>query len=181
MARQAAGPSKSARATFSTFRFTQGKNPCTEWNRMSRRLCRMNRCLVTLVALVGLTGPTPAATQLFVSGDSGPRDLLPRAREIALARSAAPSSFSDAAAVYVLTADGYDLAEAGTSGTACCVSRDWRRSVEPHCFDPEGAATIMKMNMRKVELLHAGLSLEQASDSVSADLMRGRSDSRAGR
>lgn len=133
----------------------------------------MYRLSVALVTLVTLATPRIAPAQLFVSGDSGPRQLLPRVREIALARSAAPSAIADSAAVYVLTTNGYELAVPGSSGAACYVSRDWRNSIEPHCFDPEGAATIMQMNMRKVELLHAGLSLEQASDSVTADLMRG--------
>lgn len=136
----------------------------------------MSRSFVMPVAMLfvaSLSSAAPAAAQLFESGDSGPRELLPRTREIALARSAAPGAVSNDADVYVLTEKGYELAAEGGSGVACYVSRDWRASLEPHCFDPEGAATIMKIHMHKVELLHAGVSLEEASVRVAAELMRG--------
>lgn len=132
----------------------------------------MSRLFVALLVL-SLSPATPAAAQLFESGDSGQRPLLPRAHEIALARSAAPAAVSDAADVYVLTANGYELAAAGSNGAACYVSRDWATSVEPHCFDPEGAATIMRIHMRRVELLHAGVSLEEAGGTVIEELLAG--------
>jgi hypothetical protein len=123
--------------------------------------------------ILSLSPATPAAAQLFESGDSGPRPLLPRAEEIALARSAAPAAVSEAADIYVLTENGYELTAEGSNGAACYVSRDWAASVEPHCFDPEGAATIMRIHMRRVELLHAGVSLEEAGATVMAELLRG--------
>lgn len=134
----------------------------------------MSRSFVAPFSLVvALTSATPASAQLFESGESGARELLPRAEEIALARSAAPAAISEAAAIYVLTPDGYELAVEGSSGAACYVSRDWLSSLEPHCFDPEGAATIMKIHMRRVELLHAGADLEQTRTTVMAELLRG--------
>jgi hypothetical protein len=97
-----------------------------------------------------------AAAQSACSGQPGLRALLPRDREIPLARSAAPPSVSEAADVWTLGADGYSLAVEGTSGAACFVSRDWVESLEPVCYDPEGSATIMRVSMRRVELLHRG-------------------------
>ncbi|MFW6084076.1 MAG: hypothetical protein ACODAA_02580 [Gemmatimonadota bacterium] len=132
----------------------------------------MFRSLAALLALTLLL-PGVAAAQLFESGDSGARDLLPRADEIALARSAAPAAVSEAASVYVLTANGYELAAEGTSGIACYVSRAWLISLEPHCFDPEGTATVMKIHMRRVELLHAGVEVEAAGATVMGELLRG--------
>lgn len=123
--------------------------------------------------VIALAAATPASAQLFESGESGARELLPRGEEIALARSAAPAAVSDSASIYVLTPDGYELAVEGSSGAACYVSRDWLTSLEPHCFDPEGAATIMKIHMRRVELLHAGVELEEAGATVMAELLRG--------
>ena len=126
------------------------------------------------ISLVLAVAPaTPASAQLFESGESGVRELLPRGEEIALARSAAPAAVSEAASIYVLTPDGYELAVEGSSGAACYVSRDWLTSLEPHCFDPEGATTIMKIHMRRVDLLHAGVGLEQAGETVMAELLRG--------
>ena len=105
---------------------------------------------------------------------SGRRALLPRAEEIALARSAAPASVSDAASIYVLTDSGFVLAVRGSSDAACYVSRSWSLSIEPHCFDAEGAATLMRMEMQTVELLHAGVSHDSAQRRVNADLAEGR-------
>lgn len=124
--------------------------------------------------LLSLVAESPAHAQLFESGESGARPLLPRADEIALARSAAPPAVSDSADVYVLTADGYELAVEGAGGAACYVSRDWVTSIEPHCFDSEGAGTIMRIHMRKVELLHGGASLEEASATLTRELAEGR-------
>ena len=126
-----------------------------------------------LLFCLALASPTPVSAQLFESGESGARELLPRAEEIALARSAAPATVSASASIYVLTGDGYALAAEGSNGAACYVSRDWLTSLEPHCFDPEGAATIMKLHMRRVDLLHAGVDLEEAGASVMAELLRG--------
>lgn len=70
---------------------------------------------------------TPAAGQTALAGRAGPRRLLPRADEIALARSAAPRYASQGATVWVLTEAGYVVAERGTTGVACYVSRSWRR------------------------------------------------------
>jgi hypothetical protein len=107
-------------------------------------------------------------------GQSGRRPLLPRAEEIALARSAAPRAVSDSATVYVLTDSAYVIAVQGSSGAACYVSRDWVNSIEPHCFDPEGAQTILPMHMRRVELLHRGRSKADADRAVAEGIASGR-------
>lgn len=104
---------------------------------------------------------------------AGKRPLLPLAQEIALARSAAPRSVSDSASVYVFTDTGYTLAVRGSSGAACYVSRSWPASIEPHCFDAEGAATIMRIHMREVELLHRGLTPAQAEREIGPAILAG--------
>ncbi|MFN2315114.1 MAG: hypothetical protein ABR551_03610 [Gemmatimonadales bacterium] len=105
---------------------------------------------------------------------SGPRPLLPEAREIALARSAAPAAVSDSATIFVLGDTGYRVAVTGTSGVACYVSRGWPGSIEPHCLDAEGAATIMLMDMRRVELRHRGAPHEEEEQEIQAGLASGR-------
>jgi hypothetical protein len=97
-----------------------------------------------------------------VSGPPGPRLALDRAHEIRLARSAAPAAISDSATVWVFDRGTYVVAERGRSGVECYVSRSWPESIEPHCFDAEGARTIMRLHMRGVELAHAGVSGEEA-------------------
>ena len=104
--------------------------------------------------------------QSYGGGRSGPRPLLPPDQEIALARSAAPAALSDSATIYILTASGYQVGVQGTNGGACYVSRDWPEALEPHCFDPEGAATILPRAMRRVELLHLGRSPEEADREI---------------
>lgn len=107
-------------------------------------------------------------------GRAGPRKPLPRAEEIALARSAAPASFSTAASVWVFTDTGYVLAERGSSGNACYVSRSWPASIEPHCFDAEGAGTIMPIHMHEVLLLHRGVTPADAEREIGALITAGK-------
>src|ERR1035441_3358312 len=53
--------------------------------------------------------------------------------EIALARSSAPASISDAAEVMVLRRDGYATAVKGSNGFVCIVERSWAKPTD----DPE--------------------------------------------
>jgi hypothetical protein len=53
------------------------------------------------------------------------------------------------------------------------VSRSWPESLEPHCFDEEGARTIMRVGMRKVELAHAGTAAAAARAEIAAGLATG--------
>lgn len=115
-----------------------------------------------------------AAQGVDNGGQTGKRPLLPRTEEIALARSAAPPSVSDSATIFVLTATGYELAHKGSSGAACYVSRDWITSIEPHCFDPEGANTIMPMQMFRVSMLHAGKTKAEADAAVAEGISNGK-------
>ena len=120
-----------------------------------------------------LVAATLPAQESKHPGRTGPRKLLDIAEEMALARSAAPPSVSDSAAVWVFTDSGYVLASRGDGSAACYVSRSWPRSIEPHCFDAEGATTIMKIHMREVELLHRGATPSQADAEVGAAIMNG--------
>lgn len=138
---------------------------------MSRTL-RPRRFLPVLLS-VALATPLLAQESRH-PGRSGPRKLLARAEEIALARSAAPAAVSDSAAVWVFTDTGYVIAERGTSGNACYVSRSWPTSIEPHCFDAEGAATIMPLHMHEVLLLHRGMTPTDAEREIGALIASGK-------
>src|SRR5271163_2443670 len=79
--------------------------------------------------------------------------LMPDANsEIALARSAAPASISDAAEVMVLGREGYATAVKGKNGFLCIVERSWGAGTSepefwnpkvrgPICFNAAGART----------------------------------------
>jgi len=124
------------------------------------------------LALILMTSPAPCQSQ--GGGQRGPRTLLPRDREIALARSAAPAAVSDSATIYALGELEYVVAVRGTNGNACYVSRDWLESLEPHCFDAEGAATVMAMAMHRVAKLHQGQSIAEADREVADGIASGR-------
>ena len=92
-----------------------------------------------------------------------------RDTEIALARSAAPASISDAAEVMVLGRDGYTTAVKGTNGFLCIVERSWGAGTDepefwnpkvrgPICFNPAAAKTFAPIFLMKTKLVLAGKS-----------------------
>jgi hypothetical protein len=129
--------------------------------------------ILTILCLASLAA-SPLAAQGQHSGEPGHRALLPRDREIALARSAAPPAVSDSAAIWVLGDRAYELAVPGTNGNACYVSRDWLASLEPQCFDAEGAATVLPIAIRRLDLLQQGHTMEEAARDVADGIASGR-------
>src|SRR5215831_19093416 len=132
----------------------------------------MRPLALVLVALPIWTATT--AAQGPGTYQSGRRALLPRAREIALARSAAPAAVSDSATIYVLGAQGYEIAVRGTNGNTCYVDRARVETIAPQCFNAEGAATIMAMGMRRTELLHQERSVAETDRTIADGLASGR-------
>lgn len=133
----------------------------------------MIRVIVGGMLLVTATGAGLAA-QAAGAGQSGRRALLPREREIALARSAAPPSVSAEARVLVLTDSGYVEGAPGTNGVTCLVNRSWVRSLEPECFDAEAAATVMLAEIYRTEQYHRGRPTEEVAREVGQRLGDGR-------
>jgi hypothetical protein len=131
-----------------------------------RRICG---CLAVLAWL-----GSALVAQSRGAGRTGNRTMLPRDLEVALARSAAPPSVSAGARIYILTERGYQIADSGTTRAACYVGRSWPASIEPHCFDEEGAATILPMEMRRVELLSAGRTAEEVEREIADGVIAGR-------
>jgi hypothetical protein len=107
---------------------------------------------------LGLAAHGILAAQTPTSVRAAARAPLDRDREIALARSAAPASISARARVLVFTDTGYVVGDAGSSEVTCVVNRSWRDSIEPHCYDPEGARTVMPIELRRGLLRHRGVS-----------------------
>lgn len=132
------------------------------------------RVLTVVVALTLAMVARPLTAQDSVSTRAGRRALLPRDVEIALARSAAPPSVSDSARVLVLTDSAYVVAVAGSNGVTCLVNRSWRHSVEPHCYDAEGAATVMAIEVRRNELRHRGVDEPAIERELADGLASGR-------
>ena len=67
----------------------------------------------------------------------------PEAVQIALAESAAPPAVAADAAVYIIGARGYRKVRDGRNGFTCLISRQYRNTLEPECFDAEGTATVL--------------------------------------
>src|SRR5215470_6317300 len=95
-----------------------------------------------------------------------------REDEIALARSAAPSSISADADVLVLGSHGYETAVKGKNGFVCFVERSWAAGLEdpefwnprlraPNCFNPAAARTELPRYLKRTEWVLAGATRPQ--------------------
>ncbi|MGQ0643524.1 MAG: hypothetical protein ACT4P6_22485 [Gemmatimonadaceae bacterium] len=129
---------------------------------------------VVLVLPFVVAASSDAHAQGQRAGRAGKRAVLAREFEIALARSAAPKEVSAAAEIFVLGDSGYVVAVRGTNGNACLVDRSWPESLEPTCYDAEGAATVMQTHLRRGALLQAGASMASIDQEIDEELERGR-------
>lgn len=137
----------------------------------------MNRLPLIALALgvASVTPPVPTAAQSSDAGSAELPPILPIEREIALARSAAPSEISkDATILRLVRGSGFEVAVEGTNGVTCLVGRSWPEAIEPHCFDPEGSRTILQIHMREAELKERGWTLERIRADVAEGLRTGR-------
>ena len=99
--------------------------------------------------------------------------------EIALARTAAPSSISREAKVMVLGSHGYETAVEGKNGFVCVVERAWMSPFEspefwnpknrsPICLNPAAARTVLPITLRRTKLVLAGKSKDEIKQSIKA-------------
>ena len=102
---------------------------------------------------------------------------MPQQGEIALARSAAPSSISTHATIEVLTPKGYEVAIKGDNEFTCMVLRSWSAAPTPDetryapirapiCFDPIASKTVLPFEELKAKLGLAGKSPEEIGAEV---------------
>jgi hypothetical protein len=107
--------------------------------------------------------------------------MADRNAEIALARSAGPESISRDAEVMVLGRHGYETAVQGKNGFVCIVQRSWFAGVDdpdfwnpelraPICLNPPAARSYLQLTIRRTQLILAGQSKAQMSDSIQAAL-----------
>jgi hypothetical protein len=103
--------------------------------------------------------------------------LMDRAAEVAMAKSAAPSSIADKATVLVLTRHGYETAIKGSNGFVCAVERGWMSQYDfaqfwnPHmrgplCYNPPAVRSILPYTIRRTELVLAGRSKLQMAAAI---------------
>ncbi len=115
--------------------------------------------------------PTMAPLDQYLMAD--------RNAEIALARTAAPSSISQDATVMILTSHGFETGAEGKNGFVCIVVRGWtspRGSVEfwnpknrsPICYNPEAQRTVLPYTYMRTKLALEGKSKDEILDGIKA-------------
>jgi hypothetical protein len=105
--------------------------------------------------------------------------MADRNAEIALARSAAPTSISGDATVLVFEKSGYQTVVEGKNGFTCLVERSWMSPVDrpefwnpkihgPICYNPAAVRTILPYTLNRTKLVLAGLSKAQMHENIAA-------------
>jgi hypothetical protein len=136
------------------------------------------------VVMPGATLLAPAQAEKSPYPAMAPVDayLIPdQNSEIALARTGAPASISDGAAVMVLGGKGYTTAAKGTNGFLCVVERSWGAATDdpefwnpkirsPICFNPAAARTFAQIYLMKTQLVLAGKSKTEIVAATAAAL-----------
>lgn len=110
--------------------------------------------------------------------------LMPRAAEIALARSAAPDAIAQDAEVQVFTKTGYQRAVKGTNGFVCMVARSWSAGFgdpnfwnpkvrAPVCYNAVAAQSQVPETVKRTEVALAGGSESQIRDALKSAIQSG--------
>lgn len=134
-------------------------------------------------AALACAAPAFAATTSHEAMAPLDRYLMPKAAEIALARSAAPAAISAAAEVMVLGRRGYSTAVKGRNGFLCIVERSWAvASTDPAywdpavrgpiCFNTVAARSFLPIYLMKTRLLLAGKSRATVLQTIDSALDR---------
>jgi len=139
-------------------------------NCASDRKKRTQMRLLLNLAIISIMVP---AFSSYAFGQNSDYVVFSEQDEIALARTAAPSSVSAHANIWVLRDGRYFQAVNSTSGNACMVARTYERSVEPICFGPEAARTMMLIDQRRVELRLEGKSQEEIDGIIEGEIGSG--------
>jgi hypothetical protein len=142
------------------------------------RTITLNTCALVILAL-GAARQALAADAATLYPSMPPLDqyLMERNAEIALARSAAPTSISSDATVMVLGRHGYETAVEGKNGFICIVERGWMNSFNSpefwspktrgaECFNPPAARTVVPYTYFRTKLVLAGKSKAEIKESI---------------
>jgi hypothetical protein len=121
------------------------------------------------------TYPTMAPLDQYLIAD--------RKEEIALARSAAPTTISRDATVLVFGKTGYVTAVEGKNGFTCLVERSWMNPFDspgfwnsemrgPICYNPAAVRTILPYTLNRTKLVLTGLSKEPIRENIIAAIAK---------
>jgi len=109
--------------------------------------------------------------------------MADRDAEIALARSAAPTSIASDATVLVFEKSGYQSAVEGKNGFTCLVERAWMSPFDspefwnpkmrgPICYNPAAVRTILPYTLNRTKLALTGLSKAQMLENITAAIAK---------
>lgn len=142
-----------------------------------------NVAFLALVALFATRavayGQTPTANSYPTMAPIAKYLMPSAAAEIALARSAAPSSISAHAEVLVLTKQGYVVGAKGTNGWICLVGRSWTaglddpefwnwRGLGPGCLNPPAVQSVLPQYLARTKWAIAGDTREEIAAKAKA-------------
>ena len=142
--------------------------------------------ILLLVSVCGAPRQTPALDVKTQYLSMAPLDqylMVDRNAEIALARSAAPTSISRDATVLVLEKSGYLTAAEGKNGFTCLVERAWMSPFDspefwnpkmrgPICYNPAAVRTILPYTTNRTRLALTGLSKAQIHENITAAIAK---------
>jgi hypothetical protein len=149
---------------------------------MLKQLKAVGSLALTVLAALGLSSPAPSQSPRTPYSEMAPTEQYRIANpqdEIALARSAAPSSIAGDAQVLVLGSHGYETAVKGKNGFVCFVERSWAAAFDdpefwnprvrsPNCFNPPVVRTELPPYLRRTEWVLAGATKQQLIDKTKA-------------
>lgn len=151
---------------------------------MRKAVTILGSIFLALVVLPGAVEQARAQADVYPAMAPLEQYLMPKDAEIAMARSAAPASIADDAAVMVLDRDGYTTAVQGKNGFLCYVERSWAQDTDsaefwnpkmraPNCFNAAAAQSVAKVYLMKTRLVLAGKSKAEIAQAVAAGLNSG--------
>jgi hypothetical protein len=141
--------------------------------------------MVAVICAIGSAGADDAKAAYPVMAPIGQFRVASPADEVALARSAAPTSISDNASVLTLGDHGYETAVEGKNGFVCMVWRSWAAGFDdaefwnpklraPICLNPAAARTVLPAYLERTEWAIAGVSKSGMIDRTRAELAANR-------
>ena len=120
--------------------------------------CKVSKCVLIISIFLA---PFSLAQDVTHVDAGTPRDV-----QVRIAKLAAPREVTDHANVYVLGQHGYELAERGGNGFSCLIERERPDTMEPECYDAEGARTTMLVRIFVEEQRAKGSSEEAIARAI---------------
>lgn len=158
-------------------------NPAAEWTRGAGRSGVMPALRDAVLALaVGITAgwSLPAHADYAKMAPLAQYLSPSQAREIALARSAAPKPISDHASVLTFGKDGYVTAVKGSNGFVCFVQRSWANDFDngqfwnprirtPQCWNAAAASSVLPDYLNRTKWVLSGASRDDMAARTKAE------------